>query len=35
MAVPDFTLNDQAGSEWSLSAHRDTAMLLVFLRGDW
>jgi peroxiredoxin len=35
MAVPDFTLSDQAGEEWTLSAHRDTAVLLVFLRGDW
>ena len=35
MAAPDFTLKDQAGNDWTLSGHRDTAMLLVFLRGDW
>jgi peroxiredoxin len=35
MAVSDFTLKDQAGVDWTLSAHRDTAILLVFLRGDW
>jgi peroxiredoxin len=35
MAVPDFTLKDQAGVDWTLSGHRDTGILLVFLRGDW
>jgi peroxiredoxin len=35
MPVPDFTLPDQAGAPWSLSAHSDAATLLVFLRGDW
>lgn len=33
--VPDFTVLDQAGREWSLSAHLDAPALLVFLRGDW
>jgi hypothetical protein len=31
----DFTALDQAGRPWTLSAHRGTAILLVFLRGDW
>ncbi len=35
MPAPDFTLIDQAGNPWTLSAHRDAATLLVFLRGDW
>jgi peroxiredoxin len=35
MAVPDFTLSDQAGDPWTLSERRDAAMLLVFNRGDW
>jgi peroxiredoxin len=35
VAVPDFTLLDQAGEPWTLTAHRDSAVLLVFLRGDW
>jgi len=35
MPVPDFTLPDQSGTDWSLSEHRDTAVLLLFLRGDW
>jgi len=35
MPVPDFTLLDQAGDPWTLSEHRDAAVLLVFLRGDW
>jgi peroxiredoxin len=35
MEPPDFTLPDQAGRPWTLSEHRDSAMLLVFLRGDW
>jgi hypothetical protein len=28
-------LTDQAGTAWRLADHRDAAMLLVFLRGDW
>ncbi len=35
MAAPDFTLRDPAGDEWTLSAHRDGAVVLVFYRGDW
>lgn len=35
MAVPDFTLLDQAGVDWTLSEHQHTGILLVFLRGDW
>lgn len=35
VAVPDFSLLDQAGEPWTLSPHRDSAVLLVFLRGDW
>jgi peroxiredoxin len=35
MPSPDFTLTDQAGDAWTLSAHRDAGMMLVFLRGDW
>ncbi len=31
----DFTLLDQAGSPWTLSDHRDHAVVLLFLRGDW
>ncbi len=30
----DFTLPDQAARPWSLSS-QGTAVLLVFLRGDW
>ncbi len=33
--LPDFTLPDQAGKPWTLSAQRDAAVLLVYLRGDW
>jgi stage V sporulation protein SpoVS len=35
MQAADFTLLDQAGREWVLSEHLDTARMLVFLRGDW
>ena len=35
MPAPDFTLADQAGRPWTLSEHRDAAVALVFLRGDW
>lgn len=35
MRVPDFTLTDQAGDDWTLSDHLDSAMVLVFFRGDW
>ena len=35
MALPDFTLPDQAGEPWTLSDHSDSAVLLVFNRGDW
>jgi peroxiredoxin len=35
VTVPDFTLADQAGADWTLSAHVDAAALLVFFRGDW
>lgn len=31
----DFTLTDQAGDPWTLSAQRGHAALLIFLRGDW
>jgi peroxiredoxin len=30
----DFTLPDQSGAPWTLSA-QGTAVLLVFMRGDW
>jgi peroxiredoxin len=33
--APDFTLRDQAGDPWTLSAHRGHAVVLIFLRGDW
>lgn len=33
--APPFTLPDQAGAGWSLSAHLDAAAVLVFYRGDW
>ncbi len=35
MDALDFTLTDQAGKPWTLSDHRDGAVALVFLRGDW
>ena len=35
MALPDFTLEDQACEPWRLSSHLDAGVLLVFLRGDW
>jgi peroxiredoxin len=35
VTAPDFTALDQAGRPWTLSAQRGTAMMLVFLRGDW
>ncbi|MBT8200833.1 MAG: peroxiredoxin family protein [Acidimicrobiia bacterium] len=35
MTAPDFTLLDQAGEPWTLSAHRGSAVVLLFLRGDW
>ena len=35
MAVPDFTLPDQSGADWKLSEHLDSAILVVFFRGDW
>jgi peroxiredoxin len=35
MPAPDFTLPDQAGQPWTLSAQRGAAVALVFLRGDW
>jgi peroxiredoxin len=35
MDVPDFTLKDQAGSDWTLSDHLAAAVALVFYRGDW
>lgn len=35
MALPDFTLEDQAGQPWRLVDHLDAGVLLVFLRGDW
>jgi len=35
MTLVDFTLSDQAGEPWTLSDHRDAAVLLVFNRGDW
>lgn len=34
-AAVDFTLPDQSGADWSLSAHGDAAVLPVFYRGDW
>jgi peroxiredoxin len=33
MSVPDFTVPDQAGRDWTLSAHQPA--VLVFYRGDW
>jgi peroxiredoxin len=35
MQAANFTLPDQAGREWTLSDHLDTARIVVFLRGDW
>ena len=35
MQVPDFTLKDQHGDDWTLSTHLDVAVVLFFLRGDW
>lgn len=35
MPIPDFTLADAAGHDWTLSEHRDAAAVLVFYRGDW
>lgn len=35
MALPDFTLDDQARQPWRLADHLDAGVLLVFLRGDW
>lgn len=35
MKAADFTLLDQAGRHWTLSANLDTAQIIVFLRGDW
>lgn len=35
MPVPEMTLIDQAGEEWTLADHLDTAALLVTFRGDW
>jgi peroxiredoxin len=35
VTAPDFTLTDQSGADWTLSDHRDAAVLLVFYRGDW
>ena len=35
MAVPDFTLTDQAGASITLSDYADAATLLLYLRGDW
>jgi peroxiredoxin len=35
MPAPDFTLTDQNGDSWTLSDHRDAAVALLFLRGDW
>jgi peroxiredoxin len=35
MPSPDFTLADQSGSDWTLSDHLDSAVVLVFYRGDW
>ena len=34
-AVHDFTLTDQNGQPWTLSAHLAGAVVLVFYRGDW
>jgi peroxiredoxin len=35
VAVPDFTLPDQAGRRWHLADHLDGAVVLAFYRGDW
>lgn len=35
MRLPEITLTDQAGVEWTLTDHLDTAALLVTFRGDW
>jgi len=33
--APDFTLNDQDGHPFTLSAQRGSAVLLIFYRGYW
>ena len=34
-AAPEFTLKDQGGREFRLSAQRGRNVLLVFYRGHW
>ena len=33
--APDFTLQDQSGKEFRLSALRGNRLLLIFYRGYW
>ena len=33
--APDFTLNDQDGHPWSLSAQHGSRVVVVFYRGYW
>ncbi len=33
--APDFTLNDQDGNPFRLSAQRGSRVLLIFYRGYW
>lgn len=33
--APQLVLPDQSGADWSLAQHLDTAVLIVFYRGDW
>ena len=33
--APDFTLRDQSGKEFRLSALRGSRLLLIFYRGYW
>ena len=33
--APDFTLQDQSGKEFRLSALRGSRLLLIFYRGYW
>lgn len=35
MRALDFTLQDQSGSDWTLSEQRDATVVLIFYRGDW
>lgn len=35
MTVPDFTLRDANGRDWTLTDHLEAGIVLVTLRGDW